>query len=84
MPTAEDFRRYIIQKITTGFGNSVDLTSGDIHRALGGYPGRNHRMSTCCNVMYQLMAGDDTVLPPAPPSGKGATVTIRYYKRNHR
>ena len=82
MPTADDFREFIIQTIHTNLCDRVELTSGDIHRALGGYPGRNHRMNTCCTVMYQLMAGDDKVIA-APPSGKGATVTIRYFKHNH-
>lgn len=82
MPTSDDFREYIIQQIRSSFNDRVELTSGDIHRALGGYPGRNHRMASCCSVMYQLMSGDDVRIA-APPSGKGATVTIRYFKHNH-
>lgn len=56
----------------------IDITSGDLHRKIGGYPGKNHNMPSCCNVMKSLMKEDDEILY-APPSGKGATLTIRYF-----
>ena len=37
-------------------------------------------MPTCCLAMMDLMSDNDVVLD-APPSGKGATLKIRYYKR---
>jgi hypothetical protein len=55
----------------------VDLTSGDIHRTVGGYPGPNHRMPICCEVMYAERRAADEIIS-APPKGKGATLTIRY------
>ena len=55
----------------------VDVTSGHLHRQTGGYPGANHRMPVCCEVMYRTMKAGDQVLS-APPKGKGASVTIRY------
>lgn len=55
----------------------VDITSGDIHRSVGGYPGPNHRMPVCCSVMRQLAKPSDDVLA-SPPRGQGATLTIRY------
>lgn len=57
---------------------SVDIVSGDVHRSVGGYPGTNHRMPVCCDVMYSMMKGADEILY-APPKGKGATLKIRYY-----
>lgn len=77
----EVFIQNELNKIT---GDYVDLTSGDVHSAVGGYPAKNgnHRMPVCCDVMYEAMRGDDEVLS-APPSRHGATVKIRYYKRNH-
>lgn len=56
----------------------VDIKSGDLHRKVGGYPGKNHRMPTCCAVMISLMKEDDEILQ-SPPKGKGATLNIRYY-----
>lgn len=55
----------------------LDVTSGDVHRSVGGYPGNSHRMPLCCSVMYQLMRPGDVVLA-APPKGQGATLRIRY------
>ena len=80
----KQFEIFINSKLNQISGDYIDLTSGDVHRAVGGYPAEdgNHRMPVCCDVMYAAMRGDDKVLS-APPSGKGATVTIRYYKKNH-
>jgi 5-methylcytosine-specific restriction protein A len=44
---------------------------------VGGYPGENHRMPVCCEVMRSTMAPGDQVVE-TPPSGKGAALTIRY------
>lgn len=78
----EIFEQYIDRRINDMTSTFIELTSGDVHRDIGGYPGRNHRMVICCDVMYKRMAGNDEVIS-APPSGKGATVTIRYYQKNH-
>lgn len=56
----------------------VELSAGRIHRNVGGYPGRNHRMPMCCEAMYELQKEKDEVIQ-SPPSGKGATLKIRYY-----
>jgi 5-methylcytosine-specific restriction protein A len=80
MPTKEDFRgdiRARLQKATDEGLKAVTLDSRVIHRALGGYPGINHRMPSCCEAMYdEMRAGDEIV--EAPPKGRGATLRIRY------
>lgn len=53
------------------------VKAGDLHRKVGGYPGPNHRMPICCHVMRKNMQLDDEVLSE-PPSGVGASLTIRY------
>lgn len=55
----------------------IDLTSGDVHRSVGRYPGSKHRMPLCCSVMHQLMRPGDEVVA-APPKGQGATLRMRY------
>ena len=55
----------------------IDLKSGDLHRMVGGYPGEDHRMPTCCDVMYDNMRHEDKILEK-PPKGKGANLIIRY------
>jgi len=77
-----DFKELILRKIRNMYGEYVELVSGDIHREIGGYPGSNHRMHSCCNAMRDLMYNDDEVLY-SPKKGNGATLKIRYYKKNH-
>ena len=80
-PKAEDFREEIQQRINNArrLGQEyVDIISGDVHKKLGGYPGQNHRMPTCCMVMYSLMKPTDKVLSK-PSKGKGASLKIRYF-----
>jgi len=31
---------------------SLTITSGELHRMGGGYPGAKHRMPMCCEAMY--------------------------------
>jgi len=49
----------------------VEVKSGVLHRQVGGYPSRNHRMPMCCRVMREKMRIGDDVLQE-PPSGQGA------------
>lgn len=80
MPTTDDFRRALHQEFQEAQEKglkSIRIISGDFHRKVGGYPGTNHRMVACCNVMHgEVKAGD--VIVSSPPSGKGATLTIEY------
>ena len=79
-PTAQDFQQELdnIFATATRQGRSyVDVKSGELHRRVGGYPGHNHRMPVCCQVMRRNMKPDDIILEE-PPSGQGATLVIRY------
>ena len=54
------------------------MRSGDLHKRVGGYPGSNHRMPVCCEVMYaEMIDGVDEILH-APPKRKGASLEIEY------
>lgn len=80
MPTSQDFQTELdkVFQVAQGNGKSfVDVTSGDLHRQVGDYPSGNHRMPLCCAVMRQNMREGDSVISE-PPSGEGATLTIRY------
>ena len=66
-----------LREATSEGRTHIDLTSGDVHRSVGNYPGPNHRMPVCCSVMRKLMTPNDTVIS-APPRGQGAALTIRY------
>ncbi len=76
-PDAEAFRRALNAVFATSVGSYVDVTSGALHRAIGGYPGTHHAMPTCCDVMLAAMHDGDTILS-MPPKGRGAKLTIRY------
>ena len=79
--TADDFRSEpaaLFEAATAAGRGTMVVQSDDLHRAVGGYPGTNHRMPLRCNVMYaEMVVGIDEVLS-APPSGQGASVAIRY------
>jgi hypothetical protein len=80
MPKAEDFRRILtkyFQESQDAKQVSITLESGQVHRRVGSYPGSSHRMPMCCGVMKKMMQDGDELLY-APPSGKGASLKIRY------
>jgi len=82
MPTADEFREALYGCFYEAFKDhrsTVEVNAGELHRRLGGYPGPDHRMPLCCRVMRELIdqaAGD--VILNEPPSGQGASLTIRY------
>lgn len=80
VPTAEVFQdqlNALFKNATNQELSFIDITSGDLHREVGGYPGRNHRMPTCCYVMKGSMKSGDTI-QSQPEKGQGATLVIRY------
>jgi len=79
-PNSHDFQRELEKIFEMGEEKAesyVEIISGNLHRKVGGYPGRDHRMPICCQVMKRNMRKDDQILEQ-PSSGKGATLRIRY------
>jgi len=80
MPSTEEFRTALCEVLTKAdeFGFvAVEVNSGNLHRRVGCYPGQDHRMPICCDVMYAEMKTDDSIISQ-PESGKGASVVVRY------
>lgn len=80
MPTKEEFGKAVGAKLREAElrgGEHLDLNSGELHRELGGYPGPNHQMSSCCDALYDAQRAGDTILS-SPAQGKGASLTIRF------
>jgi 5-methylcytosine-specific restriction protein A len=79
-PRRSDFET-ALQRILAGAAAagqpSVTVNAGELHATVGGYPGPNHRMPLCCQVMKDAMRPSDAVLH-SPPSGQGATLTVQY------
>ena len=76
----EVFANYIQSVINESDLDYIDLNAGEIHRVVGNYPGKNHRMPICCEAMRSLMESTDLILYQ-PKKGNGASLTIRYYRR---
>jgi hypothetical protein len=56
---------------------TITVQAGELHRRVGGYPGPNHRMPICCEVMRATMRAGDRIVAQ-PPSGIGASLEIEY------
>ena len=81
MPNTADFTKAIESRLRDAARKGtrhIDINAGDLHRELGGYPGPNASMPSCCNAMYARQKPGDEVLA-RPPKGKGASLTIRYH-----
>lgn len=80
MPTKDEFQEELrarFRRATERGASEIEVNSGELHRALGGYPADKHQMPTCCDVMHEETRVGDEVLS-SPPSGRGASLTIRY------
>jgi hypothetical protein len=83
MPTAEEFRDSLFEAMADALRAGQDyleIDAGELHRRLGGYPGPDHRMPNCCQVMKTQVSiewGD--VILHEPPSGQGPSLRIRYF-----
>lgn len=79
---AEDFRHELFRMLQAAQNSGrefVEISAGALHRRLDGYPGADSRMPNCCQVMKPQLALDcGDVVVNEPPSGQGATLTIRY------
>ncbi|HII99244.1 MAG TPA: DUF4145 domain-containing protein [Methanoregula sp.] len=81
MPGREEFFHEMGRVFTEAQKNDlpfIEVRSGDLHKKLGGYPGRNHQMPLCCDIMRQVMEKNDQIIMQ-PPKGRGANLIIRYY-----
>jgi len=58
-------------------GGLLDLmiSSGELYRSLGGYPGSMHGMPLCCDAMQAEMKSGDILLVERT---NGAGMTVRY------
>ncbi len=82
MPDADDFRNELYRMMLEAMKAGevfAEINAGELHRRVGDYPGKNHRLPICCEVMRGALAPDaGDVILEQPPSGQGANLTIRY------
>lgn len=80
-PTADEFRKALqgnFAEAERRGASQIEVTSGDLHREVGGYPARSHRMRECCRIMREAMHAETDSVRSEPDSGQGASLTIRY------
>ncbi len=78
--TREKFEEMIDELFLDARNKGLDyktIKAGDLHKKVGGYPGSDNRMPTCCEVMKKKMKEGDVIVD-APTKGIGASLTIKY------
>ena len=81
-PSREDFEIALqtrLQHAKEERKHTLGVRSGDLHQDVGGYPGPNHQMSLCCDVMREAMGSDDTI--ESSESNPGPNLLVRYRVR---
>jgi hypothetical protein len=79
-PTTDEFRAALLGMLDHASGSKedfLDVNAGQLHRRVGGYPGSDHRMPICCDVMRTTTRDGDSIVD-GPPKGVGASLTVRY------
>jgi 5-methylcytosine-specific restriction protein A len=80
MPTRIDFETELERQLVIARNSGREykvIISGDLHRSVGGFPGPDHRMPTCCAVMRNRMRENDKIINQ-PLKGNGASLQIKY------
>jgi hypothetical protein len=81
MPNIDDFRTELRQQFERAQAQGrahIEVNAGELHRTLGGYPGADHRMPTCCSALKEEFARGNAVVIWEPPSTDGASLTMLY------
>jgi hypothetical protein len=75
MVSADHFAQELraqLKKAAAQHASSVVITSGELYKLLGGYPGSTHGMPACCEAMRSEMKLGDILLVES--NGVGMTV----------
>jgi len=79
MVSTDHFRQELLAQMCRASAHgSIDIliTSGELYRSLGGYPGSSHGLPFCCDAMQDEMKPGDILLVER---ANGAGMTVRYY-----
>jgi hypothetical protein len=78
MVSTDHFRQELLAQMNRAAkGGLIDvlISSGELYRSLGGYPGSMHGMPSCCDAMQAEMKPGDVLLVERT---NGAGMTVRY------
>jgi hypothetical protein len=86
MPSAHDFRDELFRMIRDAqrAGNQyVEVEAGELHKRVGGYPGRDHRMPSCGGAMKAEVSieGGDAVMSEGSRSCWTSSYSDNLYAR---
>lgn len=70
--------RKIFQRETDSGSTEVTITSSELHRIVGNYPGENHCMPLCCNAMRDLFDEKRDIIISEPKKDNNSILTISY------
>ena len=75
MPSRDDFKMELYRMMNESVRQrraTAEINAGKLHRRVGEYPGRSHRMPMCCAVMREALATDaGDIIVDEPPEVKG-------------
>ena len=80
MPSVDHFRQELrvqIERATKRGASTIVINSGELHLAIGGYPGPNQRLQSCCDAMKAEMKAGDIIIGNLADC-QAAALTIRY------
>lgn len=80
MPSIDKFRQELrdqLERATKRRAQNIVINSGELHRAVGDYPGPNQCLHSCCDVMKAEMITGDAIIGD-PENSQAAALTIRY------
>ena len=85
-PTTAEFRTELRKQIKRARQQGrphAEINAGELHRTLGSYPPKAGEpaaaMPSCCEVMWEEYKKSSADVIFDPGSGKGASLTIRYW-----
>jgi hypothetical protein len=79
MPKATDFRAELTRLLKAAELDGrrhIDISAGELHRAVGGYPQPEPRIPMCCSAMRQVQKVGDAVV--SERASDGPKFTVRY------
>jgi hypothetical protein len=80
VPSIDHFQHVLhaqLQEAAKRRAKNIVINAGELHRAVGGYPGPDQRLQTCCDVMKAEMRTGDAIVGDLA-NAQAAALMIRY------
>lgn len=80
MPSIDHFQHVLhaqLEEAAKRYAKNIVINAGELHRAVGGYPGPDQRLQTCCDVMKAEMRTGDAIIGDLA-NAQAAALMIRY------